>query len=154
MNLTELNQKANTRKNPMVRKGRGPGTGKGKHCGKGIKGHSTRAGFSNKYYFEGGQMPLVRRLPKKGFNNKIFSTNITVLNVRQLDVFDDGATVGPEEFLKQGLINRIQDGVKVLGDGELTKKLTVKAHKFSGSAKSKIEAAGGGVEVLTVEKSE
>jgi large subunit ribosomal protein L15 len=148
MDLNTLKGKPRTRKKPMVRKGRGPGTGKGKTAGRGGKGASARTGFTHRYYFEGGQMPLVRRLPKFGFNNKIFRTDIVVLNVRSLAEFDDGATVGPQEFLKAGMINKVADGVKVLGDGELTKKLTVQAHRFSESAKKKIEAAGGKCEVI------
>ncbi len=148
MNLTELKAKPRTRKRPMVRKGRGPGTGKGKTAGRGGKGASARTGFTHRYYFEGGQMPLVRRLPKVGFNNKTFRTNIVVLNVRSLNDFENGTTVGPEEFLKAGMINKVADGVKVLGDGEVTRKLTVKAHRFSDSAREKIEKAGGKCEVI------
>ncbi|MBE7492627.1 MAG: 50S ribosomal protein L15 [Planctomycetes bacterium] len=143
MNLTQLKGKPRTRKRPMVRKGRGPGTGKGKTAGRGGKGASARTGFTHRYYFEGGQMPLVRRLPKVGFNNKIFRTNIVVLNVRSLNEFEAGATVGPQEFLKAGMINKIADGVKVLGDGDVTRKLTVHAHRFSATAREKIEKAGG-----------
>lgn len=143
MNLTDLKGKPRTRKRPMVRKGRGPGTGKGKTAGRGGKGASARTGFTHRYYFEGGQMPLVRRLPKVGFNNKTFRTKIVVLNVRSLNDFDAGATVGPEQFLKAGMINKVADGVKVLGDGEVTRKLTVHAHRFSTSAREKIEKAGG-----------
>ena len=146
MNLTQLKALPKTRKEPMVRKGRGPGSEKGKTAGRGGKGASARTGFAHRYYFEGGQMPLVRRLPKHGFNNAIFRKVNAVLNISQLDVFDDGATVGPDEFLKKGLINRILDGVKVLGDGELKKKLTVRAHAFSGSAREKIAKAGGKTE--------
>jgi large subunit ribosomal protein L15 len=150
MDLTELKGKPRTRKKAMVRKGRGPGTGKGKTSGRGGKGASARAGFSNRYYFEGGQMPLVRRLPKVGFNNKIFRKEIVVLNVKALNEFDEGADVGPEDLLKAGLINKLGDGVKVLGDGELEKKLNVKAHRFSKSAREKIEAKGGKCEVIQV----
>jgi large subunit ribosomal protein L15 len=154
MNLTELKAKPRTRKRPMVRKGRGPGTGKGRTAGRGGKGASARSGFSHKWYFEGGQMPLVRRLPKVGFNNALFSKEIVVLNVRSLNDFDDGAKVGPEEFLKAGLINKLADGVKLLGDGDLEKKLTVRAHRFSKSAREKIEAKGGKCEVISAEKQE
>lgn len=143
MNLTDLKGKPRTRKRPMVRKGRGPGTGKGKTAGRGGKGASARTGFTHRYYFEGGQMPLVRRLPKVGFNNKTFRTKIVVLNVRSLNDFDAGATVGPEDYLKAGMINKIADGVKVLGDGDVTRKLTVHAHRFSKTAREKIEQAGG-----------
>ncbi len=150
MNLTQLKNLPRTRKKAMVRKGRGPGSEKGKTAGRGGKGASARTGFAHRYYFEGGQMPLVRRLPKHGFNNAIFRKVNAVLNISQLDVFDDGATVGPEEFLKKGLINRILDGVKVLGDGELKKKLTVRAHAFSGSARDKIAKAGGKSECVNL----
>jgi large subunit ribosomal protein L15 len=148
MDLNTLNAKPRTRKKSMVRKGRGPGTGKGKTSGRGGKGASARTGFSHRYYFEGGQMPLVRRLPKLGFNNKIFRSQIIVLNVKALNAFDDGAEVGPEALLKAGLINKLGDGVKVLGDGELEKKLTVRAHRFSKSAREKIEGKGGKCEVI------
>lgn len=150
MNLTQLKALPRTRKRPMVRKGRGPGSEKGKTAGRGGKGASARTGFAQRFYFEGGQMPLVRRLPKHGFNNAIFRKVNAVLNVSQLDVFDNGATVGPEEFLKAGLINRVLDGVKVLGDGELKKKLTVRSQAFSGSAREKIAAAGGKAERINL----
>jgi len=152
MNLNELKAKPRTRKRPMVRKGRGPGTGKGKTAGRGGKGASARTGFTHRYYFEGGQMPLVRRLPKVGFNNKTFRTKIVVLNVDSLNDFENGANIGPEEYLKAGLINKVADGVKVLGDGEITKKLTVNAHRFSESARKKIEAAGGKAVVIAAAK--
>lgn len=150
MDLTKLNSKPRMRKKPQVRKGRGPGTGKGKTAGRGGKGASARTGFSHKFYFEGGQMPLVRRLPKVGFKNALFRKDIVTLNVRSLNDFDDGASVGPEEFLKAGLINKLADGVKVLGDGDLEKKLTVKAHRFSKSAREKIEGKGGKCELIVV----
>lgn len=149
MNLSDLKSSERTRRKAMLRKGRGPGTGKGKTCGRGTKGQKSRSGHSRRFYFEGGQMPLVRRLPKVGFNNFHFRAEIVVLNVRDLNDFDDGATVGPEEFLKEGLVNKVADGVKVLGDGEVTRKLTVKAHRFSKSAREKIEGAGGKCEVLS-----
>jgi large subunit ribosomal protein L15 len=148
MNLTQLKSGGSTRKKSMVRKGRGPGSGKGKTAGRGGKGASARTGFSRKFYFEGGQMPLVRRLPKVGFNNAKFRQDVVVLNVRSLNEFEDGAAVGPEEFLKAGLINKLADGVKVLGDGELEKKLHVKAQRFSRTAREKIEARGGKCEVV------
>ncbi len=148
MDLKTIKGKPRTRKKPMVRKGRGPGTGKGRTATRGGKGASARSGFSHKYYFEGGQMPLVRRLPKVGFNNVLFRKDVVVLNVRSLNDFEDGTQVGPEEFLKAGLINKLADGVKVLGDGELDKKLTVRAHRFSKSAREKIEGKGGKCEVI------
>lgn len=147
MEFSEIKRKGNTRKKSMVRKGRGPGSGKGLTAGRGGKGASARTGFSHKWYFEGGQMPLVRRLPKVGFSNR-FSKDIVVLNVRSLNEFEDGTSVGPEEFLKAGLVNKLADGIKVLGDGDLEKKLTVRAHRFSKSARQKIEAKGGKCEVI------
>ncbi|MCA8915951.1 MAG: 50S ribosomal protein L15 [Planctomycetes bacterium] len=152
MEFSDIKLRGNTRKKPMVRKGRGPGTGKGMTAGRGGKGASARTGFSHKFYFEGGQMPLVRRLPKVGFNNHRFSKDIVVLNVEKLNDFDDGATVGPDEFLKAGLINKLADGVKMLGNGEIAKKLTVRAHRFSKSARQKIEAKGGKCEQIVVKQ--
>ena len=152
MEFSDIKRRGNTRKKPMVRKGRGPGTGKGMTAGRGGKGASARTGFSHKFYFEGGQMPLVRRLPKVGFNNHRFSKDIVVLNVEKLNDFDDGATVGPDEFLKAGLINKLADGVKMLGNGEIAKKLTVRAHRFSKTARQKIEAKGGKCEQIVVKQ--
>ncbi|MHC4840873.1 MAG: 50S ribosomal protein L15 [Planctomycetota bacterium] len=149
MNLNKLHSKPNQRKKRMVRKGRGPGTGKGKTCGRGHKGQQSRTGNSKRFYFEGGQMPLVRRLPKVGFTN-IFRKDIIVLNVSALNGFDDGAEVTPQDMLKAGLINRLADGVKLLGDGELEKKLTVKAHRFSKTARAKIEGKGGTCEIIQI----
>jgi len=152
MELSEIKRRGNTRSKPMVRKGRGPGSGKGLTAGRGGKGASARTGFAHKWYFEGGQMPLVRRLPKVGFNNYRFTNDIVVLNVRALNEFKDGASVGPEDFLKAGLINKLAEGVKVLGDGDLTVKLTVSAHRFSKSAREKIEGKGGKCEVITAKR--
>ncbi|MDC1141471.1 50S ribosomal protein L15 [Planctomycetota bacterium] len=149
MDLNKLNRIPNQRKKRMVRKGRGPGTGKGKTCGRGHKGQQSRTGASKRFYFEGGQMPLVRRLPKVGFTN-IFRKDIIVLNVSALNSFDDGAEVTPKDMLKAGLINRLADGVKLLGDGDLEKKLTVKAHRFSKSARAKIEGKGGTCEIIEI----
>jgi large subunit ribosomal protein L15 len=130
------------------RLGRGIGSGLGKTSGKGHKGQWARSGGGVRPGFEGGQTPLVRRLPKRGFNNK-FATVYAIINLDQLNVFEDGATVTPEILVDAGLVN-LKDfaGVKVLGNGVLTKKLTVKANKFSDSAKKSIEAAGGTVEVI------
>jgi len=130
------------------RVGRGPGSGHGKTAGKGEKGQKSRSGFSQKPGFEGGQMPLHRRIPKHGFTNK-FAKQYAVLNVRDLNRFEDGATVTLEALAEQGLVKRGKDGVRVLGEGELTRKLTVRAHHFSESAKNKIEKAGGAVEVVS-----
>lgn len=129
------------------RKGRGIGSGNGKTAGKGHKGQNARAGGGVRPGFEGGQMPLSRRLPKRGFKN-IFATKYAQVNISALDRFEDGAVVDTEALLSAGIINKALDGVKVLGRGDITKKLTVKAAKFSASAKEKIEAAGGKAEVI------
>ena len=129
------------------RKGRGAGSGNGKTAGKGHKGQNARSGGGVRPGFEGGQIPLYRKLPKRGFHNR-FSTEYTEVNVEMLNRFDDGATVDTEAMLEAGVIGKERDGVKVLGRGELTKKLTVKAAAFTESAKAKIEAAGGTCEVV------
>ena len=129
------------------RKGRGAGSGNGKTAGRGHKGQWARSGGGVRPGFEGGQMPLARRLPKRGFHN-IFAKEIVAVNVAALNKFEDGAEVTAQALLEAGVISKIQDGVKVLGNGELTKKLTVKAAAFSESAKQKIEAAGGTAEVV------
>ena len=129
------------------RKGRGPASGNGKTAGKGHKGQNARSGGGVRPGFEGGQIPLYRKLPKRGFNNK-FATNYAIVNVTDLNVFEDGAVVNTEALLEKRIIRKTLDGVKVLGDGELTKKLTVQANIFSASAKEKIEAAGGKTEVV------
>ena len=129
------------------RLGRGVGSGLGKTSGKGHKGAKARSGGGKRAGFEGGQIPLMRRLPKRGFTNK-FRTELVAVNVDRLDVFEDGMTVTPVELIQYGIIKNVQDGVKILGNGEITKKLTVQANKFSASAKEKIEAAGGKAEVI------
>ena len=129
------------------RKGRGPGTGNGKTAGRGHKGQKARSGGGVRIGFEGGQMPLTRRLPKRGFTN-IFATEYAIVNVSKLDMFEDGAVVGAKELIEAGLIKKELDGVKILGNGDLTKKLTVRAAKFTGAAKEKIEALGGKAEVI------
>ena len=128
------------------RLGRGVGSGLGKTSGKGHKGAKARSGGGKRPGFEGGQMPLYRRVPKKGFTNA-FRVEYATVNVASLDVFEDGATVTVEDLKKAGLIKKTLDGVKILGNGELTKKLTVEAAKFTESAKEKIEAVGGKAEV-------
>ena len=130
------------------RKGRGAGSGNGKTAGKGHKGQNARSGGGVRPGFEGGQLPLYRKLPKRGFNNYRFAKQYVVVNVQSLNVFNDGEVVDCAALLAAGIINAIYDGVKVLGEGELTKKLTVKAAVFSASAKEKIEAAGGKTEVV------
>lgn len=129
------------------RKGRGAGSGNGKTAGKGHKGQKARSGGGVRPGFEGGQMPLQRRIPKRGFVN-IFATRYTAVNLSALERFESGATVDAEALKAAGIIKKEQDGVKILGQGELSKALTVKAAKFSESAKQKIEAAGGKAEVI------
>jgi len=129
------------------RKGRGRATGNGKTAGRGHKGQKSRSGGGTRIGFEGGQMPMTRRVPKRGFNN-IFAKPLTAINVAALNRFPDGATVGVEELLESGVLTKCQYGLKVLGNGALTKKLTVKAKAFSESAKQKIEKAGGKTEVV------
>jgi large subunit ribosomal protein L15 len=124
------------------RVGRGPGSGHGKTAGRGEKGQKSRSGFSRQIGFEGGQMPLHRRLPKRGFTN-IFKREQAVVNVSELERFDNGMTVDEAALRKAGLVKGRADGIKILGDGKLTKKLNVQATKFSASARKQIEAAGG-----------
>jgi len=131
------------------RVGRGPGSGNGKTAGKGHKGQKSRSGYSRRYGFEGGQMPLVRRIPKRGFTN-IFRVEFQVVNLRDLErMFADGDTVSPETLVAKGLVRNGKLPVKVLGDGDLQKKLEVQAHKFSASARSGIEKAGGSCQMVT-----
>ncbi len=132
---------------PKFRKGRGPGSGNGKTAGKGHKGQNARSGGGVRPGFEGGQMPLQRRVPKRGFTN-IFQTRYATINVERLNCFEDGAVVDAQAILDAGLLKKTLDGVKILGRGELTKKLTVNVAAFSEGAKSKIEAAGGKAEVV------
>ena len=129
------------------RLGRGVGSGLGKTSGKGHKGAKARSGGGKRLGFEGGQMPLIRRLPKRGFYNP-FRINYVAINVDRLEVFEDGMTVTPVELIEYGIIKKIDDGIKIMGNGELTKKLTVQAAKFTATAKEKIEAAGGKAEVI------
>ena len=129
------------------RLGRGTGSGLGKTSGKGHKGAKARSGGGKRPGFEGGQMPLTMRLPKRGFTNK-WRVEYATVNVERLNIFEDGATVTPVGLVESGILKNVQDGVKILGNGEITKKLTVKATKFTESAKEKIEAAGGKVEVF------
>ena len=136
-------------KRQRKRVGRGPGSGTGKTAGRGHKGQKSRSGYSRRYGFEGGQMPLVRRIPKRGFTN-IFRVEFQVVNFRDLErVFSEGDTVSPEVLVEKGLVRGGKRPIKVLADGNLSKKLIVQAHKFSGSARAGIEKAGGSCEVVT-----
>ena len=146
MRLNDLSPAAGSVKEAK-RKGRGIGTGNGKTGGRGHKGQNARSGGGVRPGFEGGQMPLHLRLPKRGFTN-IFGTRYAVVNVSDLNRFEDGAVVGVDEMIESGLVTKVFDGVRVLGNGELDKKLTVKATAFSESAKEKIQAKGGNVEVM------
>lgn len=146
MKLFELSPAAGSVKD-VKRVGRGHGSGNGKTAGKGHKGQNARSGGGVRPGFEGGQMPMTRRIPKRGFNN-IFATKYSIVNVSDLDKFVDGTVVDAELLLASGLIKKVNDGVKILGNGELTKNLTVKAAAFSASAKEKIEKAGGKAEVM------
>ena len=146
MNLHELSPAAGST-HVGKRKGRGAGTGNGKTAGRGHKGQKARSGGGVRVGFEGGQMPLARRLPKRGFNN-IFAKKLEAINVASLNKFEDGATVNVCDLLEKGILSKCEYGVKVLGNGSLSKKLTVRATAFSASAKEKIEAAGGKAEVI------
>lgn len=147
MKLHELSPAEGSKKS-VKRIGRGAGSGQGKTAGKGHKGQKARAGRGMRPGFEGGQMPLQRRVPKRGFNN-IFAKEIAAVNVSALDkAFEDGATVTVDALIEKGLIKKALDGVKILGNGEITKKLTVQVNSFSSVAKQKIEAAGGKAEVI------
>jgi large subunit ribosomal protein L15 len=130
------------------RVGRGPGSGLGKTSGRGEKGQKSRSGFSHKDGFEGGQMPLHRRVPKRGFNNHRFRKELTAVNLGRLEIFEAGTIVTPEVLLKRGMIKKVGDGLKILADGDLTKALTIRAHKFSAKAQEKITGLGGKAEVL------
>ena len=146
MKLHELSPAQGSAKKAW-RVGRGPGSGNGKTAGKGHKGQNARSGGGVRPGFEGGQIPLYRRLPKRGFNN-MFAVTYSVVNVDVLNAFEDGAVVDAQALVDAGIVKKINDGLKVLGRGEITKKITVKAAKVSESAKAKIEAAGGTVEVI------
>ena len=144
MKLNELSPAVGSAKD-SYRRGRGPGSGNGKTAGKGHKGQNARSGGGVRPGFEGGQLPLYRKLPKRGFKNR-FATNYAIVNVAALNKFEDGAVVDLEALLAAKIVRKELDGLKVLGNGELTKKLTVKATVFSATAKEKIEAAGGKTE--------
>ena len=144
MKLNELEASTKARK----RIGRGPGSGNGKTSGKGHKGQNARSGGGVRPGFEGGQLPLYRRLSKRGFNNYNFQTTYATVNVGDLERFKEGTVVTKELLIEVGLVKKELDGIKILGNGELTKKLTVKANKFSSTAKTKIENVGGTIEVI------
>ena len=146
MELSNLRPADGSKHSDNFRRGRGHGSGNGKTAGKGHKGQKARSG-APRPGFEGGQMPLFRRIPKRGFKNRNTLT-IVGINVSALEVFDNGTEVNVEALMEKGIIKNPRDGVKILGNGELTKKLTVKANAFSEGAKAKIEAAGGNAEVI------
>lgn len=146
MNLSELRAPEGASKN-RKRLGRGTGSGHGKTSGRGHKGQRARSGGRGKTGFEGGQMPLQRRLPKRGFTN-IFRKEISIVNLGDLEVFDSGSTVDVAALVKAGLVKKIGDGVKLLADGDIKKPLIIKVHRSSQAAKEKVEAAGGRIEVV------
>ena len=146
MNLHELSPAAGSN-TKAYRKGRGAGSGNGKTGGRGQNGQWARSGGGVRVGFEGGQMPLSRRIPKRGFNN-IFAKPLEAINVSALDKFEDGAVVDAKALLEKGILSKCEYGVKILGNGQISKKLTVQASAFSASAKEKIEAAGGKAEVI------
>ena len=147
MELNELKYTTGSNKN-RKRVGRGIGSGHGKTSGRGQKGQNARSGGGVRVGFEGGQNPLVFRIAKRGFNNYEFSTRYAVINISDLEKFEDGAEITPELLKEMGIVKDMKDGLKVLGNGELTKKLTVNANKFSKVAKEKIENAGGKAKVI------
>ena len=146
MKLHELSPAVGSTK-AGYRVGRGPGSGNGKTAGKGHKGRNARSGGGVRPGFEGGQLPLYRKLPKRGFNNSKFAKVYAIVNVDALNAFEDGAVVDLDALMAKKIVRRANDGLKILGNGELTKKLTVKATVFSATATEKIEAAGGKIEV-------
>ena len=147
MKLHELSPAAGSTRS-VYRKGRGPASGNGKTAGKGHKGQNARSGGGVRPGFEGGQLPLYRKLPKRGFNNYRFGKKFAIINVQSLNKFNDGEVVDAAALLSRGIIKNVFDGVKVLGEGEIAKNITVKAAIFSANAKEKIEAAGGKTEVV------
>ena len=146
MKLHELKSSPEAKRRKIV--GRGPGSGSGKTSGRGEKGQKARSGASISPWFQGGQSALFRRIPKRGFNNARFKKEYTIVNLDDLNRFNDGDVVTPESLREIGLVTKELAGVKILGDGELTKKVTVKAHRFSSKAVTKIEKAGGTAEVI------
>lgn len=152
MNITDVNEQSVGHKKAR-RVGRGTGSGRGKTSQRGHKGQGSRSGSSMNPVFEGGQMPLIRRIPKRGFNNKAFSETVIAVNVGDLELcFEVNQSVSPEQLTEKGLVNKKFDQIKILGNGELKKALNVSAHQFSAGAKSKIEAAGGKAVLLPGKK--
>jgi len=147
MNLHEAHTNL-ARRDVKKRVGRGPGSGNGKFAGKGMNGCQSRSGYAAIRGHEGGQMPLFRRLPKRGFSNATFRKEFAVVNISALKAFEEGATVSPAELFARGMIGKLNAAVKILGNGEIDRALTVKAHKFSKSAAEKIEKAGGKAETV------
>ena len=150
MKLHELKPAEGSRKD-RNRVGRGLGSGNGKTAGRGMKGQNSRSGGGVRTGFEGGQMPIYRRLPKRGFKN-VWAKTYAEVNVDKLNRFEDGTTVDPVALVDAGILKNVEDGIRILGNGELTKKLTVRANGFTKSAEAKITAAGGNVEAIGVEK--
>lgn len=146
MKLHELRAAEGSTKKPK-RKGRGTASGQGKTAGRGMNGQNSRSGGGTRIGFEGGQMPLYRRIPKRGFTN-IWKKEYTILNVDDLNVFESGTTITPELLKEKGFTKQVIDGIKILGEGNLEKSVTVQAHKFSKTAIEKIESAGGKAEVI------
>lgn len=146
MDLSNLQPAAGSKQSDNFRRGRGHGSGNGKTAGKGHKGQKARSG-APRPGFEGGQMPLYRRLPKRGFTNRN-SLEIVGINLKALESFEDGSVITIDSLIESGIVKNPKDGVKILGNGELTKKLTVKANAFSAKAQEKIEALGGSCEVI------
>ncbi len=147
MQIHELAKNKVNRKN-RKRVGRGSGSGLGTTAGRGMNGQNSRSGGGVRPGFEGGQMPLFRRIPRRGFNNKRFATVYSEVNVEKLNIFDENEVITPEILIAEGIIKKLNDGIKIMGSGKLEKKLTVKAQKFTKSAVEKIEAIGGKVEVI------
>ena len=148
MKLNELMPSVQRKSRKRV--GRGESSGLGRTCGKGANGQKSRSGKGVKPYFEGGQMPIYRRVPKRGFSNALFKKEYAIITLDLLNRFEDGAEVTPEILIENGLVRDLKDGIKVLGNGTLDKKVAVKAHKVSASAKAAIEAKGGSVEIIEV----
>ena len=146
MKLHELSKPIGSTKNPK-RKGRGTATGQGKTAGRGMNGQNSRSGGGVRLGFEGGQMPLYRRIPKRGFKN-VFKKEWSIVNVSDLNVYDEGTVITPDLLIADGKVKQVTAGVKILGNGDIEKKLTVQANKFSEAAIKKIEAAGGKAEVI------